>query len=184
MDEREDQELLHRCAAGDVEAFGRLFDLYVDDVYRYAFRRTGSWSDAEDLVSITFIEAWKKRGALRIQKTTILPWLLGVATNADRNLQRSKRRYAALLRRLSQPDLVPDPSESVAGRLDAEIEAKAVLKAIDALDERDRDVAIICLADAHTYEQAAQILGIPVGTVKSRINRVRKILSEVRLNES
>ena len=95
-----DEDLWHKCIAGDADAFGVLFDRHADAVFRYCLSRCGSWHDAEELVSITFLEAWRQRNRLRPERNSLLPWLLGVATNANRNRARGSRRHAEFLSRL------------------------------------------------------------------------------------
>jgi hypothetical protein len=70
-----DEDLWQKCIAGDAEAFGVLFDRHADAVFRYCLSRCGSWHDAEELVSITFLEAWRHRNRLNPEKNTLLPWL-------------------------------------------------------------------------------------------------------------
>ena len=67
-------------ASGDIGAFGQAFDECANVVYRYAVRVTGDWSTAEDVVSLTFLEAWRLRDRQR-PGTELRPWLLGIATN-------------------------------------------------------------------------------------------------------
>ncbi|GAA1596808.1 hypothetical protein GCM10009678_93360 [Actinomadura kijaniata] len=64
-------------------------------VYRYAVRVTGDWATAEDIVSLTFLEAWRLRARIRPEGESLRPWLLGIATNVLRNAARSARRHEA-----------------------------------------------------------------------------------------
>jgi len=178
-----DEELWANSARGSAAAFGQLFDRHADGVYRYCFRRTGSWSDAEELTSITFLEAWRSRGKAHLRDGSLLPWLLGVATNVDRNRRRAARRYSAVLHRLPRPEVVPDLADASAARLDAEITARAILVELNRLTDRDRDVAILCLGQGLTYAEAAAALGIPIGTVRSRLSRARERLSSTAQGE-
>lgn len=178
-----DEDLWARSAQGRTEAFGQLFDRHADAVYRYCFRRTGSWSDAEELTSITFLEAWRSRGKAHLQDGSLRPWLLGVATNVDRNRRRAARRYSGVLSKLPRQDVVPDIADDSVARLDAEAIAKRVLVELNRLPDRDRDVAILCLGQGLTYAEAAAALGIPVGTVRSRLSRARSRLSASVLDE-
>ena len=92
-----DTDLWRKCTAGDADAFGVLFDRHTDVVFRYSPSRCGSWHDAEELVSITFLEAWRQRNRLRPEGDTVLPWPLGVATNANRHRASGSRRHADFL---------------------------------------------------------------------------------------
>lgn len=109
-----DSVLWGRCAQGDSDALGALFDKHADALFRYALSRTRSWHDAEELVSLTFLEAWRQRAKLKLERDTLLPWLLGVATNVDRNRARSQRRHEQFLARLPHSELSLDPASEVA----------------------------------------------------------------------
>lgn len=177
-----DQDLWRKCIAGNAEAFGVLFDRHADVVFRYCLSRCGSWHDAEELVSITFLEAWRQRNRLRPERDTLLPWLLGVATNANRNRARGSRRHADFLARLphsdprhGQPEA--DHAEAVASRLDAERAVRELMETTAGLNDGERDVVILCLMNGIGQEEAAKTLGIRVGTVKSRLHRARAKLA-------
>lgn len=87
------QQLWSRAAEHhDGDAFGQLFERLADAVYTHCFRRTGLWSMAEDLTSVVFLEAWRRRRDVRICDESVLPWLLAVANNATWNAQRTLRR--------------------------------------------------------------------------------------------
>ncbi|MFD4509312.1 RNA polymerase sigma factor [Streptomyces sp. NPDC058457] len=70
-----------RIRAGDHDAFAALFDAYARSVYNHAFRLTGQWTTAEEVVSLTFLEAWRLRASLDEDGGSPRPWLLGIATN-------------------------------------------------------------------------------------------------------
>ena len=107
-----------RVRAGDPEAFGMLFDDYARAVYNLAFRLTGNWSTAEEVVSLTFLEAWRLRGRVAQAGGPLRPWLLGIAVNVTRNLTRAARRHQAALSRLPGEEAVPDFADELAGRID------------------------------------------------------------------
>ena len=92
----DDSVLWSRARAGDAEAFGVLFERHARTIYNYCFRRVGSWAAAEDLVSIVFLEAWRRLDK-PLPSGKELPWLFGIATNVVRNRRRAERRYAAAL---------------------------------------------------------------------------------------
>ncbi|MEU1392801.1 MULTISPECIES: RNA polymerase sigma factor [unclassified Nonomuraea] len=173
-----DLELWCRAAEGDGEALGALFDRYARDVYNHCFRRTADWSAAEDLTSVVFLEAWRRRGEVRISRESALPWLLGVANNVLRNRRRSLRRHKAALEQLPAQAYEPDPAEDVAGRIDDERRMRKILTVMDRLPPADREVLTLCVWSELTYEEAAVALGVPVGTVRSRLSRARSRLKE------
>jgi RNA polymerase sigma factor (sigma-70 family) len=168
-----DLELWSRAADGDGEAFGALFDRHARSVYNHCFRRTADWSAAEDLTSVVFLEAWRRRRQVRISSDSLLPWLLGVANNALRNRSRSLRRHQAAIGRLPSMNSVRDPAEEVAGRIDDERQMHDILTVVNRLPSADREVLTLCVWSGLSYEDAAVALNIPVGTVRSRLSRAR-----------
>ncbi|GAA0975425.1 sigma-70 family RNA polymerase sigma factor [Acrocarpospora macrocephala] len=168
-----DLELWSRAAGDDGGAFGALFDRHARSVYNHCFRRTADWSAAEDLTSVVFLEAWRRRRQVRISNDSVLPWLLGVANNALRNRSRSLRRHQAAIGRLPSMNSVTDPAQEVAERLDDEQQMREILAVVNRLPEADRDVLALCVWAGLSYEDAAVALNIPVGTVRSRLSRAR-----------
>jgi RNA polymerase sigma factor (sigma-70 family) len=179
MEDPGDNELWRRAAAGEPEAFGLLYERHARAIYNYLFRRCGDWGVAEDLTSVVFLEAYRRRREARIAEGKVLPWLYGVATNVVRNQRRSLRRHSEALKRLPPPD----PELGVAGlaaeRIDAERQMRRVLAALQQLPESDKDVLSLCLWSELSYEDAAAALEIPVGTVRSRLSRARARLVEL-----
>jgi RNA polymerase sigma-70 factor (ECF subfamily) len=176
-----DAALWQRAAAGDTAAFGTIFERHSTTVYNYCFRRTGDWSQAEELTAIVFLEAWRRRTQVVLERDEAIPWLLGVATNVLRNLRRTQRRHRAALDRLPR-ERVADFAGDVDERLDDERQMRAALRALEKLPRRDQDVLALCAWEGLTYEEAALALGVPVGTVRSRLSRARARLRELSRN--
>jgi RNA polymerase sigma factor (sigma-70 family) len=158
-----------RAVAGDGEAFGRIFDRHRDRVLRHGLRLAPTPSDADDLVAITFFEAWRKREVVRVVDGSVLPWLLVTATNVARNLRRSAGRYAALLERLPPAEHGADPADHVTARDLAEHLAR--------MSHTDRQVLTLCVLEGYSERDAAVALGVAPGTVKSRLSRARRRLA-------
>jgi RNA polymerase sigma factor (sigma-70 family) len=166
-----------RVRAGQPEAFSELFDECARLVYRHGLRATGDWSVAEEIVSLTFLEAWRLRGTVRPDDDAPLrPWVLGIAVNVTRNVARAGRRHQAAMSRLPPPADVPDFADELAGRLDDEAQLAAVQDALARLRRGEREVVALCVWDGLGYAEAAQALGVPVGTVRSRLSRARRKL--------
>src|SRR6266545_2509851 len=153
--EVDDSVLWSRARTGDSEAFGMLFERHARTIYHFCFRRVGDWATAEDLVSIVFLQAWRRLDK-PLPRGKELPWLFGIATNVVRNRRRAERRHAAALRRVPKPS--PEPSFA---------------------DDRDQEVFALCAWSELSYEDAAIALRIPVGTVRSRLSRARARLREL-----
>jgi RNA polymerase sigma factor (sigma-70 family) len=174
-----DSELWRRAVDGDHECFGVLFERHARGVYNHCFRRTASWADAEELTSAVFVEAWRRRREVRPVDPSARPWLLGVANNLLRNHRRSLRRFRAALARLPDPAPQPDPADDVAGRLADERQMRRVLALVERLPQRDQEILALCAWSELTYAEAATVLDIPVGTVRSRLARARARLAEM-----
>jgi RNA polymerase sigma-70 factor, ECF subfamily len=179
MEDPCDNELWRRAAAGEPEAFGLLYERHARAIYNYLFRRCGDWSVAEDLTSVAFLEAYRRRADAKIAEGKVLAWLYGIATNVVRNQRRSLRRHAEALRRVPPPDPELGIAGLTADRIDAERQMRRVLAALEQLPESDKDVLSLCLWSELSYEDAAAALGIPVGTVRSRLSRARARLVEL-----
>lgn len=170
-----DAELWHRAVSGDAESMGLLFDRHADAVYNHCFRRIGSWSTAEDLTSVVFLEAWRTRRQVQLsERGSVLPWLLGVANNIVRNHLRSLRRYERLLARLPPAGVEGDIADEANARLDAEREMRRILAVVNRLTHAEREVLALCVWSSLTYADAAVALGVPVGTVRSRLSRAKE----------
>jgi RNA polymerase sigma factor (sigma-70 family) len=176
-----DAELCSAARAGDAEAFGRLFERHVTAVYNYCFRRTASWDAADDLTSLVFLEAWRRRDRLVAHDDahggTVLPWLYGIATNVCHNQRRSIARYRRATARLPLVAPAPDHADDVAGRVDDERAMADVLVQIGRLSAGERDVVALVAWQGLDYAAAAAALGVPIGTVRSRLSRARARLT-------
>jgi RNA polymerase sigma factor (sigma-70 family) len=176
--ELSDTELWTRSRAGDRDAFGALFERHAKAIGNYCFRRVGSWTTAEDMLSVVFLEAWRRRDK-ELPPDKVLPWLYGIATNVVRNQRRSERRHAAALSRAPRFEPEPDFARMVAERLDDERQARTALALLAKLPKRERDVYLLCAVEELAYEDAALALGLPIGTVRSRLSRARTRLREL-----
>ncbi|MET7692234.1 RNA polymerase sigma factor [Streptomyces sp. NPDC005483] len=175
-----------RIRAGDPDAFAELYDACARSVYNHAFRLTADWSVAEDVMSATFMEAWRRRDSIEADGGSLRPWLLGIATNVSRSHGRGNRRYRAAASAAASAGVaeVADHAEEIAGRVDDRRRIAATLTALASLRRPEREVLVLCLWEGLEYADAARALGIPVGTVRSRLSRARgrlRKLAEVEL---
>ncbi|MYU13044.1 sigma-70 family RNA polymerase sigma factor [Streptomyces sp. SID8361] len=168
-----------RVRAGDPDAFRQLFDEYASVVYRHAVRLTGDWAMADDIVSLTFLEAWRLRERLFPGDDSPRPWLLGIATNVTRNTARAARRHQAALARLPPPGPVPDFADEVAQRLADTEELTAAQRALRTMRRGEREVFTLCVWEGLDAATAAEALGVAVGTVRARLSRARKRLRKL-----
>ena len=151
-------------------SFAEAYDLHADSVFRFALARMRNWHDAQDVVAMTFLQAF---GTKARPDVGARPWLLGVASNVMRNFSRSARRYRDVIDRIPHYELPPGDTD-IEARLDAENAVSGVLSSTPGLVLRDREVLILCGALGYSYQEASEALGIPVGTIRSRFSRAKQ----------
>jgi RNA polymerase sigma factor (sigma-70 family) len=152
------------------EAFGELFDRHWDSVYRYCRSRTGD--AGEDLAAETFRLAFDRRASFDLDRADARPWLLGLATNLIRNHLRGCERGRRALRRLDVGS-GEDHADAAMGRAEAALLGPALAQALDGIPEGDRDALLLLAWHDLSYAEVAEALGVPLGTVRSRISRAR-----------
>jgi len=167
-----DAELIERSVL-EPERFAVLFDRHAAGVHRYLGRRVGELAD--DLLSETFLIAFRRRASYRADHVDVRPWLLGIATNLVHGHVRSeRRRYRLLARAAAEPVSTGPTSGDSDDRLTAHALRRPLAEALAGLKVRDRDVLLLFAYGQLSYEEIAAALGIPVGTVRSRLNRARR----------
>lgn len=163
------------------EAFAALFDRHADAVHRYAARRLGG-EVADDLVAETFTTAFQQRhryDPARGAGADARPWLFGIATNlVGRHRRAEARRFKAMARVPALADHDEPLADRAADRVVARAVRRELAAALAALPARHRDVLLLVAWGDLGYGEAAQALGIPVGTVRSRLHRARGKLRE------
>ena len=169
-----DSEVIERSAR-EPEVFGALFDRHGTSVYRYVAQRMGDHV-AEDVMSETFLVAFERRAAYDLEVADARPWLLGIATR----LMRKHARLEAVAWRGLAADLAariaPDFIEQAGSRIDAERLTRRLTKALRKLSAADRDTLMLYAWADLNYASIAEAMQVPVGTVRSRLNRARRHL--------
>ena len=173
VDEAADDELWRRAARGQAECFGLLFERHERAVRAYCHRRTGSLDAADDLVSIVFLEAWRRRSEVDLVGESLLPWFLAVAQRVVKYRWRSALRHRAALARLPRQDCAPDHADAVAARLDDRAHLARVQAGYRDLKPAEQQIIQLCVVEGRSYADASDALGVPVGTVRSRLSRAR-----------
>ena len=168
--ETTDAEHWRAALDGDGESFAAVFDRHQQRVFRHSLALVTAFDDAKDVVAVAFLEAWRKRASVRFVDGSLLPWLLVTATHAAQNITRSARRYRDLLDRVPPSGDVIDPAEA--------LDDGPAVAALGALSRNHQKIVTLCIIEGLTVAEAAQLLGIPVGTVKSRLHLAKKALAE------
>jgi RNA polymerase sigma factor (sigma-70 family) len=160
----------------DPAAFAAVFDRHFVAVHRYVHRRVGR-DVADELAGETFRVAFEARARWSRMTPDARPWLLGIATNLlRRHLRTEQRRLRALARRGVDEWATPDEN-ALAERADARQTRAGLAAALAALSPDDRDVLLLIAFGDLAYADVAQALGIPPGTVASRLNRARRVFT-------
>lgn len=169
----DDGELLFRLSRGDEPAYRMLHDRHQAPVFRMSLVLMRTTWDAEEVAATAFFELWRKRDKVRVVDGSVLPWLLATTSFAAKNSLRSRRRYQRLLSRIPHDDNVPDHADEVGRAMDALKISERVREALLELNPRDSSVVVLCVIHELSTAEAAVVLGVPEGTVKSRLSRVK-----------
>jgi RNA polymerase sigma factor (sigma-70 family) len=160
------------------ERFAVLFDRHAPHIYRYLARRAGR-QVADDLVAETFLAAFAKRDRYDLGYADARPWLYGIATNLVGQHRRDQaRQYQISQAAVAEPE-VPGHAERVAADVTAQAMRPLLDAALAALPPGDRDVLLLVAFEQLSYREVSRALGIPVGTVRSRLHRARAKVREV-----
>ncbi|MEU4696674.1 RNA polymerase sigma factor [Nonomuraea dietziae] len=170
--EADDAELIRR-SHDDPEQFAGLFDRYIQQIHRYVARRLGTQA-ADDIAAETFLAAFRRRASYDLTQRLARPWLYGIATTLMARHRRGEERFLRALSRTGV-DPLPEPmADAVVGRVAAQEEDRRLAGALAGLSQGDRDVLLLVAWGDLTYEEVATALGVPIGTVRSRLHRARR----------
>ena len=159
----------------DPDCFGVLFDRYFAEIHGYVARRIGR-DAADDVAAETFLTAFRSRRRFDASRGTVRAWLYGIVTNHMSAYRRQEvRAYRAI--ELAGPDRAEEGhADRVAERVDARAVHREVAGALAELPRGDREVLLLIALGGLSHADVAAALGIPYGTVGSRLNRVRRKL--------
>jgi RNA polymerase sigma factor (sigma-70 family) len=170
-----DAEAIRRSLT-DPASFAAVFDRHFLAVHRYLHRRGGR-DLADELAGETFRVAFEARARWSQTTPDARPWLLGIATNLLRRHRRTEQRRLRALSRTGVDKWTMPDETALAERADARRARAALAAALAALSAEERDVLLLVALGDLAYDDVAQALGIPAGTVASRMNRARRVLA-------
>ncbi len=162
----------------DPACFASIFDRHFTAIHRYLHARVGS-TIADDLAAETFTVAFRLRGNYDLRRSNARPWLFGIAANLLRHHRRDERRRFLAYARAGARALPDATWEGVDDRLDARAAVPVLARALAALRPGDREILLLHAWADLTYEEIAEALSLPVGTVRSRLFRARRKLREL-----
>jgi RNA polymerase sigma factor (sigma-70 family) len=154
------------------DRFASLFDRHAPHIHRYLARRVGPQA-ADDLVAETFLVAFGKRAGYDPRFRDARPWLYGIATNLVGQHRRQEVRQFRLRLSAGPAPIQNDDAERTVVNLTAQSVRAALGEALTALAKPDRDVLLLIAWEQLSYDEVARALGIPIGTVRSRLHRAR-----------
>ncbi|WP_433254203.1 RNA polymerase sigma factor [Streptosporangium sp. CA-135522] len=167
-----DDAALIKESMADPDRFAGLFDRHADEIHRYAARRLDDVTTADDVTAETFLVAFRKRTRYDLTRADARPWLYGIASNLISGHRRAEiRRLRALAQQAPEP--AAGFEERSAERVTADQLRPVLAAALARLGSAERDLLLLVAWAELTYEEAAQALGIPIGTVRSRLSRTR-----------
>jgi RNA polymerase sigma factor (sigma-70 family) len=159
----------------DPELFTAVYDRYVRDIYRYVAGRLGVHA-ADDVAAETFLVAFRQRDRFDPDRGGLRPWLFGIATNLVAHHRRKEARHYQALARCG----TANPADSHEDRVVTDVAARRMqpqlARALSTLSKGERDVVLLVALSQLSNEEVAKALGIPYGTVGSRLSRARKKL--------
>ncbi|ARA92055.1 RNA polymerase subunit sigma-24 [Rhodothermaceae bacterium RA] len=184
LQQMSDEDLMEQFQAGTVEAFNILVDRYSERLTHYLYGFLGDMKRCEDLLQETFLRVYRNRHSYqRIAKFST--WLYTIAGNLARSEYRKrKRRRMYSIQSVNRDDEeyemeIPDESFSPDRYAESTIQDQYIQNALKQIPESFREVVILRDVQQLAYEEIAQITGLPMGTVKSRINRGRTKLQSL-----
>src|SRR5690349_12318117 len=171
-----DAEVIGR-SLGDPEAFGLIYDRHAATLLRFLGRRAGA-KVAEGLVGELFRIAFERRKTFDVSRASALPWLYGIGSNLLLKHRRGEARRLRANARMAAGDEASDKHAS-AKALDARLLFPRVADAIEALPDGEREALLLFAWEDLSYQSMAEALELPIGTVRSRLNRARARLREL-----
>jgi RNA polymerase sigma-70 factor (ECF subfamily) len=157
--------------SGDVAAFETLFQQYKKLVFKNAYLITGAKEDAEDVLQDVFVSVWRSRRTFNPSKGNLTTWLHRITVNKCMERRRKKNLALVSLEGVDLPE-----TKSTDEVLISKQEYQRLIEAMNALDTKHRAVLVLRYFNDLSYEEIASTVGIPLGTVKSRINQGLKLL--------
>lgn len=176
--ELSDQELLARALQGDTDAFGDLYERYLDEIQRYIFYRVANRHDAEDLTETVFLKAWEALPRFKSSNVNLRAWLYRIAHNTLIDHYRTHKLTTDLSAEQMR-DAQPNPERQIQDR-DEQKRLAILIRSLDA----DLQQIIVCrFVNGLSHAETAQIMGIKEGHVRVRQFRALQKLRELLENE-
>lgn len=176
---KDEYSLIERCKNGDISAFDELMRRYEKQVYNFAYRLSGNYDDANDILSEAFIKVYNSLQSFR-GDANFTTWLFKIVTNTYLDERKRSKGHLNIpldeyieLEESQVTRQIVDPSPSPPELIERREQAEILQEAINSLPDYQRVMLLLYHGYNKSYEEIAEIIGLPIGTVKSRLNRAR-----------
>ena len=173
--EQQIETIVDRAAGGDTEAFGRLYDIYADRIYRHIYYRTSNADDARDLTQEVFAKAWQALPRYKRTKTPFLGWLFTISHNRVIDYYRTKKDHVCLNNEIDWGSQVNNPENL----LESAFTQQEVRKVILQLPEDQQQVIIMSFIEGFEYPEIAATLNKTEGNIRVIMHRGLKKMREI-----
>jgi RNA polymerase sigma-70 factor (ECF subfamily) len=171
--EGQESILVKRAVSGDSSAFASLYEIYIDDVYRFILHRVGHEQTAEDLTSQVFLKAWDKLGRYEIRGLPFGAWLFQIARNSVIDYYRTYKETLPL------EHLNSDPAVNVAKEVEKQLEGEWLRTVLQHLTEDQREVLVLKFINGLKTQEIAQVMGKRQGAIRALQMRALQALAEI-----
>jgi len=171
----EAESLVERAAGGDTDAFGRLYDIYADRIYRHIYYRTSNIEDAQDLTQEVFIKAWQGLPKYKRTKTPFLGWLFTISNNRVIDYYRTRKDHAYLNNEITMEDREKSPEKLVEAQFTQEEARRAILN----LTKDQQQVILLSFIEGFEYNEIAAALNKSEGNIRVILHRALKRMREI-----
>jgi RNA polymerase sigma-70 factor, ECF subfamily len=172
--------LINGAINGDADDFGRLYDLYVDRVYRHIYYRVGNTADTEDLTQQVFLKAWKAIGRYQKRTSPFLAWMMKICHNLIIDYYRLKKDVTYLDSEWEFEDSNSSPELLAEERVDQQQLRKVILQ----LPYDQQQVILMSFIEGFTYTEIAATLGKREGTIRVILHRALKKMKQIMESEN
>lgn len=171
--------LIQKAIRRDADAFGKLYDMYVDRIYRHVYYRVGNAADAEDLTQQVFLKAWQAIGRYRKMASPFLAWLMTISHNIVIDFYRTRKDKTYLNNDITADNLESSPEKAA----EAQFEQKRIRRAILQLNGDKQQVVMLRLIEGFQFREIASLLGKSEGAVRVILHRALVKLQKILKKE-
>jgi RNA polymerase sigma-70 factor (ECF subfamily) len=178
--ELDESLLVLRAISRDANAFGKLYDMYVDRVYRHVYYRVGNVADAEDLTQRVFLKAWQAIDRYKRRASPFLAWLMTISHNLVVDFYRTKKDKAYLEADVTANDLTSSPERIAETRFDQQQLRRAILQ----LRGEQQQVVLMRFIEGFEFKEIASLLGKSEGAIRVMLHRALARLQQILEKET